>query len=358
MSSTFAWLDHSENERRKALDIVDLFRDQDTRDELGIGTVRDALADALFPGINTIQTRAKYLLFIPWIYKALEESRTKSRDIARRARKHEIALIYELLESKDTNGVIGKDAKASLQRLPSAIYWSGLQVFGIRRYPGSQSQYHRSLDGFYRGRSQAHASAEDGIVELFKLQANWHDGIPLADEEFPLGVTLELENKEAEYLRQQIMAYVPGTFLKSSLGVVQERVLLYWLLNEIWTFSGTAPMNVFQGKVRTDKFRRWIKIFPNKHRITPELKKLFRRRLRTFSREARANGEDGIRKHFKWLCTEFRRSDSHISRQARQERAALKKPIRTGAASSNTVLTVACSRCWTSIFMCSRTPRG
>lgn len=67
MPSTFAWLDHSESDRRKALDIVDLFREQDTRDELGIGTVRDALADSLFPGVSTIQTRAKYLLFIPWL---------------------------------------------------------------------------------------------------------------------------------------------------------------------------------------------------------------------------------------------------------------------------------------------------
>ncbi|MCW4201977.1 MAG: DUF6361 family protein [Candidatus Thiodiazotropha sp. 6PLUC2] len=44
MSSTFAWLDHSESDRRKALDVVDLFREQDTRDELGIGTVFPACA--------------------------------------------------------------------------------------------------------------------------------------------------------------------------------------------------------------------------------------------------------------------------------------------------------------------------
>ena len=96
MASTFAWLDHSESDRRKALDVVDLFREQDTRDELGIGTVRDALADSLFPGISTIQTRAKYLLFIPWIYQALEAGRTKSSDVARLARRHEIDLIYQL----------------------------------------------------------------------------------------------------------------------------------------------------------------------------------------------------------------------------------------------------------------------
>ena len=68
MTSAFAWLDHSESDRRKALDVVDLFREQDTSDELGIGTVRDALADSLFPGISTIQARGKYLLFISLIY--------------------------------------------------------------------------------------------------------------------------------------------------------------------------------------------------------------------------------------------------------------------------------------------------
>jgi len=43
--SHFTWMDYSERERRKALDVIDLFREQDTRDELGIGAVRDAFAD-------------------------------------------------------------------------------------------------------------------------------------------------------------------------------------------------------------------------------------------------------------------------------------------------------------------------
>jgi hypothetical protein len=41
--SAFVWLDYSEHERRKMLDIVDLLREHDTRDELGIGSVRDTL---------------------------------------------------------------------------------------------------------------------------------------------------------------------------------------------------------------------------------------------------------------------------------------------------------------------------
>lgn len=45
--STFVWLDYSERERRKMLDVVDLFREHDTRDELGVGSVRRLRRHAL-----------------------------------------------------------------------------------------------------------------------------------------------------------------------------------------------------------------------------------------------------------------------------------------------------------------------
>lgn len=38
MSSKFGWIDFSEKERRQMLDVVQLFSEHDTRDELGIGT--------------------------------------------------------------------------------------------------------------------------------------------------------------------------------------------------------------------------------------------------------------------------------------------------------------------------------
>ena len=58
MPSTFTWLDYSEHERRKMLDVIELFGERTTRDELGLGSIRDAFADLLFPGTSTIQTRA------------------------------------------------------------------------------------------------------------------------------------------------------------------------------------------------------------------------------------------------------------------------------------------------------------
>ncbi|MGB6753954.1 MAG: DUF6361 family protein [Xanthobacteraceae bacterium] len=55
--SSFVWLDYSERERRKMLDVVDLFKEHETRDELGLAAIRDQL----FPGTSTIMTRARYL---------------------------------------------------------------------------------------------------------------------------------------------------------------------------------------------------------------------------------------------------------------------------------------------------------
>lgn len=72
--SAFVWLDYSERERRKMLDVVDLFREHDTRDELGVGSVRDAFADMLFPDTSTIMTRARYFLPVPWAYLGVSEA--------------------------------------------------------------------------------------------------------------------------------------------------------------------------------------------------------------------------------------------------------------------------------------------
>ena len=47
MASTFGWLDTDSEQRRKMLEVVELFKEEGTVDELGIGSIRDALADSL-----------------------------------------------------------------------------------------------------------------------------------------------------------------------------------------------------------------------------------------------------------------------------------------------------------------------
>jgi Family of unknown function (DUF6361) len=212
MASTFTWLDYSEHERRKMLDVVKLFGERDTRDELGVGSVRDALSDLFFPGTSTIQTRARYFLFVPWIYLDLEKKRTDPGKIADRARRQEVVLINALLESGETEGVIGRQARDRLLRLPSNIYWQGMGVLGLRLFRGSQDQYHRSLSGHYAHVAYFNHQRAEEITDLF-INSNWHPGIPPAPANFPSKITFALSRVEAEYLRERIQTHARDTLM-------------------------------------------------------------------------------------------------------------------------------------------------
>lgn len=186
------------------LDVVSLFSEKTTRDELGIGAVRDALADLFFPGTSTIQTRARYFLFIPWIYQELVKRKTPSAQIAAKLRQKEVDLINALAASGETKGVIGIQARAGLKRLPSNIYWYGLGAWGIRYFPGSQDDYHCSLDGLYHAAAHAQRN-DDGEPVDGKTTHSWHQGLPPIPFNFPDNVTFRLTPTEAEYLVERIV---------------------------------------------------------------------------------------------------------------------------------------------------------
>ena len=100
----------------------------------GLGAIRDSIADHLFPGTSTIQTRLRYMLFIPWLFRMLEKPRMfPRRQLRTEARALEIRLADALKSGGESNGIIGRDAGPRLQRLPSSVYWAGLGAWGIRR---------------------------------------------------------------------------------------------------------------------------------------------------------------------------------------------------------------------------------
>lgn len=68
MASTVEWLDSRAEEQRISRELIALFTQQESRDELGIGQVRDALGDLLYPGTSVLLTRARFFLCVPWCY--------------------------------------------------------------------------------------------------------------------------------------------------------------------------------------------------------------------------------------------------------------------------------------------------
>src|ERR1700733_9248952 len=96
MPSVIAWLDASADDQHRMREIVNLFSLSESRDELGVGQVRDAFSDSLFPGTSTLHTRARYLLFVPWCYQDVRGSGLTGLAAERRVDGNERALIRGL----------------------------------------------------------------------------------------------------------------------------------------------------------------------------------------------------------------------------------------------------------------------
>lgn len=243
LTATFTWLDYSEQQRRRMLDVVSMFSESDTVDELGLSYARDGIADLLFPGTSSVQRGARYFLFIPWIYRKLESRRRSSGEIQSKARAAEVELIHALLASGEYTGVIGADKKDKLKRLASNIYWQGLRSWGICLFEGSQEQYHRSLDGFYEKVRRFQETRDDDGDVVEGVPANWHRGLPNPPEGFPDGVRLVLTKPEGVYLRDRILNAHP----RSMLAVLANRDRTLPTCDYPWQVDGISD---FPEKIR------------------------------------------------------------------------------------------------------------
>ena len=210
MEPTLAWVDLTASDRDRMRRVLDLFSEPGTLDEMGLGNLRDALADALFPGTSTIQTRLRYVFFIPWVYQRLEARNVQSAAVERRARKGELALIAPLEESGESSGVIGARARAALARLPSSIYWRALVRWGIFLPERSQSWYHAHFATL--GSAGGPERSDDPGV-IWTREPHWHPQLPGPPETFPEAASFALTRLEADYLRGRIEECCAGTLL-------------------------------------------------------------------------------------------------------------------------------------------------
>lgn len=127
------WVDFTQEERKRITAIIKKLHGKTAVDEIGIGTIRDAFSDILFPGSSTVQTRAKYFVLIPRIFQlAEEESFPNKRAVAAwiRKKEDEIALKMTQNSKKNSTGIIGSLGHGNLRK-PSEIYWNGLKEWGI-----------------------------------------------------------------------------------------------------------------------------------------------------------------------------------------------------------------------------------
>lgn len=209
--SYLAWIDFDPEERRRAQTLIDLFKQPEARDELGLGTIRDALSDVLFPGTSTIQTRLRYMLFIPWIFLDAQSRKLSQADRVRVCRDLEIQLSFALLNGGETDGVIGREAGDSLKRLPSSVYWAGLATWGIRLQGGTARMY--------LSHGPEWLSDRDHLL--------WSAVMPKAPPDFLKSSQFQLSTEEADFFRGRLAAEVSGTLL-GELSNTGERFAVDW----------------------------------------------------------------------------------------------------------------------------------
>lgn len=204
---TIAWLDTTSEEQRVARELIALFTQVESRDELGVGQVRDAFSEMLFPGTSVVQTRARYFLFVPWCYRDGRARGTSGERCRVRGDAQERRLIKALKEASldDAAGLIGVRAGTAVKTLPSAIYWSALRRYQILTHDTDTS--HLGL---------REAGDVDPASELADRHVgDWHGGLPDPPDGFPEQANsgFELSPEEATWLAERVVVSVPGTAL-------------------------------------------------------------------------------------------------------------------------------------------------
>lgn len=248
MASRLGWVDQDDRQRQAMISVVELFKDENTVDELGIGSIRDFVADALFPGTSVLLTRARYLLMIPWLLQQVTATSTDARAASARLRQLEGRLIHSLLRGEEQDGVIGRLAKDNLKRMPSVAYWNALGYFGIR-------DPELSIEGLLRHDissrlGHAHSAApDDPGADRDRHVSSLHPDLPTAPADLLVSSTLSLTPAEADFLRERMALSSAGTLfawlLEHGEASMQDYV---WQHESLTSFPAEAAEYVDAGR--------------------------------------------------------------------------------------------------------------
>ena len=171
------------------------------RDEIGFLTIHQRYADRFFPGTSVLHTRARYALFVPWLFEDLAGLMGPAAVRALRERERELA--GRLKDAGESQVIGGRVFPKPSSQPPSTVYWNALAVWGILR---------PRIDGRTISRAQAHrllksagaATDDDGhplvsfdppFVPLLDRPDNWRGG----------HITLRMATAEAAFLRERLI---------------------------------------------------------------------------------------------------------------------------------------------------------
>ncbi len=210
--SKLGWVNFDRDEQERVQNLIQALSEPGTVDDLGLGAIRDTIADHLFPGVSTIQTRLRYFVLVPRLIAGA--ARKFKGDPSEWMQKHELDLIATLQgneEMEDSpksswDGLFGRTSGKSLKRRPSAVYWGGLKEWGILEEPLTIAEAVVATSQ----RAKAVPIEEGGAY----FEDIWHPQLPhLWDYPDSKSETLTLSLQEADFLRGRVQASHPNSLL-------------------------------------------------------------------------------------------------------------------------------------------------
>lgn len=202
-------------EQTKALQVLKMLTESVALDEIGIGRIRDAFSNKMFPGISTLQKHAKYFSLMPQLYrKATERCYNRPSEVSAEIVRLERIMTRNLYDaSEDKRGItgsemIGKNRKSYVKYDPAYIYNSGLQAFEILRSPqlyeliyATSKKLHAALVRYKSleddGNPADDAEGGSGLYQFCSF--------PNVDYDFTQGCSLTLTREDKQFITEHIL---------------------------------------------------------------------------------------------------------------------------------------------------------
>ena len=235
---------------------IDVLASPSVVDELGIGLIRDSFSDTLFPGIATMQTRAKYFLTLPRIFRDYEQLTVNERrriSLADYLTQQENLCMTCLNQNHNNDpqeGIIGASyarKSGEVQRKPSTLYWNGLRTFGLIKTTLSLQEFVKSfanpdtlLLDLFQSTDETKGDASESVVSTPPFCEKWQEQL-----------TLHLSYEEATFLARQIERHVPESLLGRILMDDTFRTTFVGLPDS-WRFADFCDSSLLIDKVSTD----------------------------------------------------------------------------------------------------------
>lgn len=207
------YIHSSKEEQVRAMQVLKMTSESVALDELGIGRIRDAFADRMFPGISTLQKHTKYFSLMPQVYrKATEKRYNRLSEV-----KAEIVRLERIMTKNLYDGstikwgitgsdTIGKGTGSYVKYDPAYIYNSGLQTFEILRSPQIAELIYSASKAIHNTPKAQKIDDEDIANDsLDKAGLFQFCSFPQIDYDFTKACSLDLTTADHDFITDHIL---------------------------------------------------------------------------------------------------------------------------------------------------------